>query len=229
MNLPNLVNHHLYRGEERLPELSTAYDYLLAGDGLYKRARNSAIVACIQVTACRVAGLPVLPENWANRIIPAPGGYFPGHLLEDIYLDACRYGQDGLERMYHLHVDGRQAWVTIPDQTMSGYRVAYRAGANGFDPTIICDLHSHHSMPAFFSGTDDRDEQGFGYYAVIGDLFSARPQLRLRLGVYGDFLELDPRDLFDGGLGPFTGLGPDSPAPEDITWAEAETEEAVNG
>lgn len=208
----NLVQYHVYRGE--MPKLTGAYDYILAGDGLHKRARNQFMTACIQVAACHVAGLPPLPPAIVDRIIPAAGGYFPGALLlDDVYNDASRYGEDGLERMYHLHVDGQRAWVSVPDQTMSEYKVTY--GYGNFDPTIICDLHSHHSMPAFFSDTDDRDEQGFGFYAVIGDLFSEHPQLRIRLGMYGDFLELDPDVLFDG-LGPFS--APDQPAPADEDW-----------
>jgi hypothetical protein len=58
-------------------------------------------------------------------------------------------------------------------------------------------------MAAFFSPTDDRDEGGFRFYAVIGRLLT-RPELRLRLGMYGDFWEVPVTALFTD-PGPFVG------------------------
>jgi hypothetical protein len=52
---------------------------------------------------------------------------------------------------------------------------------------------------------DNRDEQGARFYAVIGRIYS-RPEIRLRLGVYGDFVDLPAAALFEG-LGPFTDAG----------------------
>jgi hypothetical protein len=43
-------------------------------------------------------------------------------------------------------------------------------------------------MPAYFSQTDDRDEQGGRFYAVIGRLDQDQPELVLRLGMYGTWL-----------------------------------------
>jgi hypothetical protein len=49
-------------------------------------------------------------------------------------------------------------------------------------PAILCELHSHGLLPAYWSATDDADEQGARLYAVIGRL-AARPEIRLRVGV----------------------------------------------
>jgi PRTRC genetic system protein A len=101
--------------------------------------------------------------------------------------------------MYHFHYFPACGWrVSIPKQQASAGRVAYRGGC---EPTVVLDLHSHHEMNAYFSSTDNADEQGCRFYAVIGKIYS-RPELRLRLGMYGDFVELDPCLLFDGS-GPF--------------------------
>ena len=62
--------------------------------------------------------------------------------------------------------------------------LAASATAVTADDTIICDLHSHGNMRAFFSLTDNADEQGARLYAVIGKLDS-EPEMRLRVGVYG--------------------------------------------
>ena len=54
---------------------------------------------------------------------------------------------------------------------------------------VVIEIHSHHAMPARFSGTDDADETGFRVYGVIGRL-PEQPEIRLRVGVYGYFWEV---------------------------------------
>jgi hypothetical protein len=55
-------------------------------------------------------------------------------------------------------------------------------------------------MGAFWSGTDNGDEQGFRAYGVIGRL-DERPEIRLRLGVYGYWFPVPVSQLFDGPAG----------------------------
>jgi hypothetical protein len=55
-------------------------------------------------------------------------------------------------------------------------------------------------MPAFFSRTDDADEQGARIYAVMGRLDTA-PEIRLRLGVYGYWHPLPLTAVFTGAAG----------------------------
>ena len=124
-----------------------------------------------------------------------------------------------IEQMYHFHYfSAAEGWppgwrVSVPKQQASAGRVSYRGGS---EPTIVLDLHSHHEMDAYFSSTDNRDEQGCRFYAVIGCIYS-RPEIRLRLGLFGDFIELEPALLFEG-LGPFTLVG------KDIEWWKAPSE-----
>ena len=54
----------------------------------------------------------------------------------------------------------------------------------------MAEFHSHGRHRAFFSATDDRDEQGFRVYGVVGRLDTSTPELTLRLGVYGHFARL---------------------------------------
>lgn len=65
------------------------------------------------------------------------------------------------------------------------------------DPAIICDLHSHGNMRAFFSRTDDADEQATKAYVVIGKL-DTEPEIRLRVGVYGYWQLLPVTAVFTG-------------------------------
>ena len=73
-------------------------------------------------------------------------------------------------------------------------------GAEENTSNVMVDLHSHGNMGAFWSGTDNADEQGFRVYGVIGRL-DERPEIRLRLGVYGYWFPIPVSLLFDGSTG----------------------------
>jgi PRTRC genetic system protein A len=62
---------------------------------------------------------------------------------------------------------------------------------------VLVDLHSHNSMPAFFSSKDDRDEEnGFRIYAVVGHL-NTTPQIKVRVGVFGCWMVVRPSLVFE--------------------------------
>ena len=63
---------------------------------------------------------------------------------------------------------------------------------------VVAEFHSHGSSRAFFSATDDADELGFRIYGVAGRLDRDRPELSLRVGVYGHFAPVDWPQVFDG-------------------------------
>ncbi|MCP4359045.1 MAG: hypothetical protein GY796_13585, partial [Chloroflexi bacterium] len=63
---------------------------------------------------------------------------------------------------------------------------------------VILELHSHNTMPAYFSPRDNRDELGGRLYGVIGHLERSNPELALRLGMFGHWLYNVPgRAIFD--------------------------------
>jgi hypothetical protein len=101
--------------------------------------------------------------------------------------------------MYHIR-ESRHGVVSItrPDQTGTAAHLAYGGGG---DEDIVADVHSHCEMGTAFSGTDNRDEGGFRFYVVIGKIFT-RPEIRLRVGIYGHHHEFPMTALFDG-PGPF--------------------------
>lgn len=67
-----------------------------------------------------------------------------------------------------------------------------------YDPTRprVLQIHSHGTMAAFFSATDDADEIACGLYAVMGRCESDQPELRVRAGMAGQFLALPLDQVF---------------------------------
>jgi len=178
----------------------------MAHDGVFKCVRMPHFQAQIIVAPGRVAGLGHLDEFlwWTRPKIPA-------RRLEAILrhaqltgLSASGMVWQSVEAMYHLHwwAESQEWRVAVPRQASTTGQVMYHGGN---EASVVLDLHSHHQMAADFSGIDDRDEQGCRLYAVIGRIYS-RPEIRVRVGVYGDFMPVDALDIFEG-LGPFVEAG----------------------
>jgi ThiF family len=83
-----------------------------------------------------------------------------------------------------------------PAQIGASLRVVYRPPADA-----VLEIHSHGPHPAHFSGTDDADEQGLRIYGVVGHLERHRPEVTLRVGVYGHFLPVPWETVFAGDIG----------------------------
>ena len=109
----------------------------------------------------------------------------PACLPDAVLADArrARRPDNGLnEALYQFHHHGRAVQVKKPAQQTTPTSVT-TAVADA--DSIICDLHhSHGNMRAFFSQTENVDEQGARLYAVIGGLDSD-PEMRLRIGCPG--------------------------------------------
>ena len=89
--------------------------------------------------------------------------------------------------------DGEGYRLVVPPQAGTATRLAYQPPAG-----VVAEFHSHGGSRAFFSATDDRDEQGFRIYGVVGRLDTPLPELRLRVGVYGHFAPVDWPQVFYG-------------------------------
>jgi len=202
--LDNLVTYHIHRQNPLPANNALAYQYILAGSGLFIRAETRFFQAHFAIAPCPVRGLAPLEAHFRLK---APR--IPEALLTRILIDARRArrpvggGTDnGLnEVFYRFHHQGRTVQVKKPAQHATAASVM-ALGSSETD--ILCDLHTHGNMPAFWSKTDDADEQGCQLYAVVGKLETA-PEMRLRLGVYGYWLPLPVTAVFTG-TGPFKDL-----------------------
>jgi len=194
-----LIPLYLYLGYP-LARPSHLYDYLLAEQGIIKRLETRFVSADTLLAPLSETLIGLHLARYPFQPVQLKVPRIPGRLLRDV-LQAARQNLN-LEIMFHFRCDPttRRWTVTCPAQDQSRVRVGYR------DPNqadIVLELHSHHVMPAFFSPTDDSDEQGSRFYAVIGHLDRAQPQLMLRLGIYGHWLRNIPAlTLFDD-PGPF--------------------------
>jgi PRTRC genetic system protein A len=160
------------------------YDYILAGNGLFVRAQNRHLRATINIAPAEVRGLLPLEKS-----LELPGGRIPRGLY-DLALSVMA-ADPWRERYLAITWDGSYR-LRMPVQEMEGGGVSYERL-----PDTLVDIHSHASMGAFFSQTDNEDEQGFGLYMVIGKVDTTSPEVKLRLGVYGYFAPITLPEVFD--------------------------------
>jgi PRTRC genetic system protein A len=171
-----------------------AFDYLLAGDGVYLATGNDDLDVRVPLAGCNVRGLlPVYPAcNLKHGRIP--------QWIWDAIVWAAHVGYiSGREVLLAVTFDPNIGYrLTVPPQVAGPERVVYRP------PTAaVLEVHSHGPHPAVFSSTDNADEQGLRLYGVIGRLDSRRPEIALRIGAYGHFLAVPWATVFDGSMGPF--------------------------
>ena len=162
------------------------YDYVLGAGGVYVQSESANLTARIPVSPCDVRGLAPVAEKveLARGRIPAP-----------LFEVGLRWFQDApdTERFFAVRWDGRVYRLVVPPQAGDATSLTYRPPAG-----VVAEFHSHGTSRAFFSATDNRDEQGFRVYGVAGRLDTDRPDLSLRVGVYGHFARVEWPQVFEG-------------------------------
>ena len=100
--------------------------------------------------------------------------------------------------VYYSHCDNT-FYAYVPKQTVS--KDAVNTTLPDLDDekfTLVMEIHSHNTMNAFFSGTDDRDERATRLYTVVGCLDNLFPEVKTRASVGGTFIEIEPSMVFEG-------------------------------
>ena len=162
------------------------YDYVLGSGGLYVQSRSAHLTARAPVAYCEVRGLAPVAGKLQLAHGPIPAGLFELGL---------RWFRDDpeTERLFAVRWDGRAYRLVVPPQAGTATRLAYVPPSG-----VVAEFHSHGGSRSFFSATDDRDEQGFRIYGVAGRLDTDRPELSLRVGVYGHFAPVEWSQVFSG-------------------------------
>lgn len=184
--------------ETVLPPIRAAgYEYVVAANGLFIRAEDSRMEAMVPVMMVPLGrplpGLAVV-SSYARLKVPHLSRYW----LQGILKHAIQRGAE--EVMYQMFYDAKKcSWdCWTPAQLADAASVDYDDTGSA-----VVDLHSHHVMPAFFSDTDNKDEAGLRFYAVIGRIGDPyNREIRCRAGVYGHHWPVPATTIFDSS-GPF--------------------------
>ncbi len=182
----NLVGYLRKYPDKLVGERGQYYTYIVAANGVFVEASGPLISARVPIADCPIRGLAP-----AAAMVKLTYGSIPQRFW-DLALDAFM-AQPDQER--YVAITGAAGYAfQVPEQEVTDSRVTYQNSDN-----VVLDLHSHAHMPAFFSPQDDTDEVGLRLYGVVGRL-NAAPVVKLRVGVFGYFMSLSWKDVFDGSL-----------------------------
>ncbi len=181
------VQHLIVQDDGMLPSIPDClYAYILAGNGVFLYARRDDLEVLIPVSRATIAGLPPL-EPYLN--LPR----VPAILLHHV-LQASKENLPN-EILFWFNFDRHQRVWSL-DAPLQFCRPAGVFPLDKVDPLgtkALIDLHSHAQLDPFFSRTDNKDEQGFRVFAVIGKV-NDKPLILVRVGVYGNYWNI-PADM----------------------------------
>lgn len=177
------VGYLLNKREGLEDEPGLFYNYILAENGLFIRARNPLIEGAICISPVEIRGLSPLEER-----IELVHGKIPRHLY-DLSLSVLMASNN---REQYLAITWEDEYrLRLPTQERNSASVKYENL-----PSSVMDIHSHGTMRAFFSEMDDQDEQGLKLYMVVGRLDTLLPEVEMRVGVYGYFAPVQREEVF---------------------------------
>lgn len=164
---------------------------------------NRAVIVA-QCTECPIVEHyePTISVNMTNKL--------PGALLKEIvetFARVCNGGSGealkGAEAAAQIykHSETGEYFIYYPEQKVSGASVTYADDPgmleNRQKHTLVFECHSHNSMGAFWSGTDNANEREFGYYMVIGKLNMPNAEYKFRVKYESTYGDLKAHELFD--------------------------------
>jgi hypothetical protein len=223
----SLNRFHVAHSLNPMPPATPGITWVWAANGIFKRGVSAELDILIPVAdVVEVAPRDGLfaPPNLANLLPHIRWATWPrsiaGSLLGPLLADARQATDERtiarpIEKQYFIaHCPTRGLKLIAPRaQRGTAGRVTYAVPPG---ERLLVDIHSHHSMPPFYSATDDGDDTGLSVSVVIGRLYT-RPALCCRLNVYGHRMDIPAGMIFEH-LGPFVDTFA-QPALEELVYA----------
>lgn len=191
----NLIRHFIATDPDE-PIRAPLYEFALAQNGVFLRAERRGLRVqfpimegpyvrggLAKLDPCVELEYPRIPARLLNTMLA-------------LSWTACIPAPK--EVLFHLWFeDGWQFCRPLQSQSYAGVTPLDDGPGSSYVKAMV-EVHSHHNLPvsAKFSTIDDADERGFRIYAVLGRIFS-RPQIRVRVGVYGYYYEVPATTLFE--------------------------------
>lgn len=170
---------------------------LWQGSGIVEVRQNS-VMRC--VTAIAEGKTPYLPDLTSPGVMLKMPKIPFARLREIVSFFRAVEKEHKAEAFVQLAWDGAEYYVSVPPQVVSGAHVEHKGPVIPEAHVLIADVHSHGgSMGAFWSGTDDKDEQQHPLraFGVIGKVMQAIPESRWRVWSGTGFHDLTLNQVFD--------------------------------
>lgn len=150
-------------------------------------AEAGNVSALKKVRAGFIPALPKIPYEILSEII----AFFKANITETSELEAMAIIYWSVpESKYHIYIPKQAVSKTSVDSSLPDM--------NEEEFVLVMEVHSHNTMPAVFSPTDDEDEKVTRLYTVIGRMNKVFPDITTRISVGGKYVAIDPAQVFEG-------------------------------
>ena len=191
------VKHHV--GMPASEDLIDGNNYVVGQDGLYLVRKNN-----IGLFITKAEKIPFIDDdrNPVEGFHMSLDNKLPYEMLLQTvsFFKKVIADKGNAEAMIQVFLNEKDGYfMHIADQEVSGAFVKFKRDSELEDEhTLILDIHSHNTMSAFFSGTDNADEKEARVYGVIGNLNQEWPEMKFMAGDgNGKLIELIPFDVFE--------------------------------
>ncbi|MDR6739614.1 PRTRC genetic system protein A [Herbaspirillum sp. 1173] len=169
-----------------VPIEENKHRFLLARDGLYLEVRRPWLHSIVRLSEQRAVAMPFGEISPRNQL-----AFGRLSCAIDLMRAFARQAMSNLpnEDICHIAWDseaGQLVPVKLQIEDATPGSVRYRTDSLPAHQSLAIDIHSHGSMPAFFSDQDNLDDAGSVKFAgVIGNLDSDSPTVSFRLCMLG--------------------------------------------
>lgn len=196
MNIPQLVARKFLFAPDQ-PITAPLYEIAIARNGVFKRARRREMTAVIELSSFAVQIEELAIEKARVELTKK----IPACIFAEI-LTHARNSTDATNFTENLY-------AVFWDEEIKQYFWKEISGSRSFGSTIardddaaykqaILEIHTHPDGCREFSTQDDRDESGkFRLFGILVDIHSAKPLIRLRVGIYDSFWEISVELITD--------------------------------
>lgn len=199
MNIPEIVERKFLFAPDQ-PVTAPLYEIVIAQNGVFKRAQRREMTAAVEISAFAVK-IPELAQCTAQVELPEK-------IPAQIFAEIIAHAQNSTDARSFTE----NLYAVCRDAETGGYFWKEISGARSFGSTIardddpayqqaVLEIHTHPPSCLNFSSQDDRDESGkFRLFGIFVDIHTAKPAIRLRVGVYDSFWEIPVETVADAPL-----------------------------
>ena len=186
----------VYSSLSKAVESGKPITFIPSGDGDVFEVRNNRIGTFI----AKAESISILGKVKSGFIPALPK--IPYELLEQItaFFKSFVNANKELEALVYIYWSfaENEYKVCVPEQMVSKMSVdTTLPDIEDDDHILVMEVHSHNTMPAIFSSTDDKDEKATRLYTVIGRLDKVYPDISTRISVGGKYVDIAPSLVFE--------------------------------
>jgi len=182
----------IHNGQNSIPDQDVYY--VIGKDGIYLKKNLGLIESLAPVK--KIPGLEEVTCFATMSIAKIPGHWF-AKVYEFFKEVHNQYKAEAVVLLFY-NQDSKKYKIVAPAQKVSGAACDYNKGMNIKDMTMIGTIHSHSSMSAFHSGTDDTDEKVFdGLHITIGNVNDEFPSISTSIVANGFRQICDSHDYIE--------------------------------